>query len=323
MRLPIYFFKGRTDKPAIVFIHGLGMDATQWLSPSETRIFAGTLPLSALTRTPPEPLKLREKPAILPEKFSIGNTYPLNSSFNDLKQKGYTVITWSQTKPLDSINYALKELEYVVQFASSLSDRGIILIGHSRGGLIARKFIENSKENIKGLITVATPHRGSNMAEWVQNISTISKLVKPFIRIFPERAERIIKKLMEFLQCEAVKELLPDSLFIKSLKKIETENFFFIAGYKVDLFNIYAWKLKKENALSVLYPEKIFSFPQSLLSLLPEKLIPPEWKEGDGLVSVESAMDSSSGKIFELNHAEIIVNAESRNYILEIVENLQ
>lgn len=323
MRLPVYFFKGRSDKPTVVFIHGAGMDANFWLSPSETRIFAGAFPLSILTRTPPEPIKLKEQPTILPEKFSIGYTFPLSSSFNDLKNRGYSVITWSQTKPLDSINHALKELEYVVQFANSLSDRGIILIGHSRGGLIARKFIENNNEKIKAVITIATPHRGSSMAKWINYISKIAEILKLFLKLLPERVEKISRRLIDFLHCEAIKELLPESSFIQSLKKIESVNFFYIAGSNPILFNIYEWKIKKEKDFFVVDPERVFSFPQSLISLLPERLIPPEWKQGDGLVSLDSAIDyKNSVKIFNLNHAEIIVSAESRHYVSEIIENL-
>lgn len=69
MSLPIYFFKENKNKPAIVFIHGLGINDTQWLSPSETKILGGVFPLSVLTRTSPEPLKLIRKPTILPEKL--------------------------------------------------------------------------------------------------------------------------------------------------------------------------------------------------------------------------------------------------------------
>lgn len=324
MRLPVYFFKGSPDKPAVIFIHGAGMDAFQWLSPSETRIFGGAFPLSIVTRIPPEPLILKEKPVILPEKFSIGNTFPLSTSFNDLKEKGYTVITWSQTKPLGSIYHAVNELKYLVQFSNSLSDKGIILIGNSRGGLIARKFIENYyNKKIKAVITIATPHRGSSMAKWISHISKITEILKPLLKIFPERIEKISHRLIDFLSSEAVKELLPDSPFIQSLKKIDNENFFFIAGSNPALFIIYEWRQKQEGDFFILYPEKIFSFPQSLISILPEKFVPNEWRQGDGLVSLESAMGcSNSGKVFAFNHAEIIVSGESRNYILEIIENL-
>ncbi len=323
MKLPIYFFKGSPDKPSIIFIHGLGMDSLQWISPSETRIFGGAFPLSILTRKPPEYLILKEKPVTLPEKFTTGNSVPLFTSLNDFKEKGYTVITWDQTKPLSSIYHAVGELKNVVQFANSLSDRGTIIIGNSRGGLIARKFIENCNEKIKAVISIATPHKGSTMAKWVKHVSLITHVFKPFLKLFPEKIEKISRRLIDFLNSEAVRELLPDSPFIKSLKKIENLNFFCIAGSNPTLFNIYEWKLKKENDSFILYPEKIFSFPQSIVSILTEKFIPPEWKYGDGLVSVESALIDKNSDIFNLNHAEIIVNTESRIHILSIVERIE
>ncbi|MEN2985137.1 MAG: hypothetical protein ABDH16_00500 [Thermodesulfovibrionaceae bacterium] len=322
MKPPIYFFRGEPDKPAVVFIHGLGMDATQWLSPSETRILAGAFRFSIFTRKAPESLIFKEKIEILPKKFTIGNPVPLNTSLNDLRERGYSVLTWSQTNPLGSIHYAVEELKNVVKFASSLSKKGVILIGNSRGGLIGRKFIENSDEKIKALITIATPHRGSTLAKWVSYVSKLTDIIKPFLKFLPEGIEKISLRLIDFLQCDGVRELLPESSFIKSLKKIEKTDFFSLAGSNSTLFSIYEWKQREENDLFILYPEKVFSFPQSLFSFLPEKLIPPEWKSGDGVVSVESATDHNTGKVFALNHAEIIVSAESRNYILEIVENL-
>lgn len=323
MRLPLIFLKGLPDRHAIVFIHGLGMNALQWVSPSETRIFGGALPFSAITRMPPEPLTIKKKPRVLPERFTTGNPIPLETSFSDLYRRGYTVVTWNQTKPLKSIKYALDELKRVVQFAETLTEKGVILIGNSRGGLIGRLFLENYPEKVKALITIATPHRGSTLATWINHLSKVAKFVEPVSKLFPERAEKIIKRLSDFISSEGVKELLPESPLIKSLnKKIKTDKIYFIAGSSPNLFNIYKWKYKKEENL-ILYPEKLFSFPNSLFSLFPEKTIPSEWKEGDGLVSVESAVDNyGKCKIFKLNHGEIIVKKLSREFILQIVENI-
>ncbi|MDI1472801.1 hypothetical protein QI155_09685 [Thermodesulfovibrio sp. 1176] len=321
MRLPIYFYKGDPHKFAVVFIHGLGMDSSIWISPSETRILGGAFPLSTLTRNEPQTIKFYQKPTVLPEKFTIGDTFPLTTSFNDLKEKGYSVITWSQKKLLGSVYNAIEELKYVVNFSNLFTRKGIVLIGHSRGGLIARKFIEKSN-GIKALITIATPHKGSTMAKWVEYISNLPDLLKPIFKILPK--EKILTKISDFLKSEAVKELLPNSSFICSLKKIENVRYFCLAGENPNLLNIYQWKLKKENDLFILTPEKVFSFPKSFISLLPEKLIPKEWINGDGLVSVESSLiDEKFCRIFYVNHAEIIINSEVRSYILNIVESLQ
>lgn len=323
MRLPFYFFKGDPEKFAIIFIHGLGMDSSIWTSPSETKIFGNLFPLNMFIRQSPQVLILKEKPLVLPEKFTTGIKTSLNTSFNDLKEKGYTVLTWTQKKPLKSIHYAIEELEYMVHFTSLLTEKGIILIGHSRGGLIARKFVENHNKNIKAVITIATPHKGSTIAEWTKYISIISNLLKPFLKIFPERIEKAFEKIAYFLKSESVIELLPNSDFIKSLKKTNME-LFCIGGQNPNLFNIYQWRLRENSEFFKLSAEKIFSFPEALTSHLPQKLIPSEWLKGDGLVSVESSLvDGKVGRIFNLNHAEIIVNYETKKYILEIIESLQ
>ncbi|ODA44553.1 hypothetical protein THER_0701 [Thermodesulfovibrio sp. N1] len=178
------------------------MDSSIWISPSETRILGGAFPLSTLTRNEPQTIKLYQKPTVLPEKFTIGDTFPLTTSFNDLKEKGYSVITWSQKKLLGSVYNAIEELKYVVNFSNLFTRKGIVLIGHSRGGLIARKFIEKSN-GIKALITIATPHKGSTMAKWVEYISNLPDLLKPIFKILPK--EKILTKISDFLKSEAVK----------------------------------------------------------------------------------------------------------------------
>lgn len=322
MRLPLIFFKGSPEKPAVVFVHGLGMNSLQWVSPSETRIFGGALPFTAITRVPPEPLTVREKPNILPEKFTVGNPLPLKTSFVDLHKRGYSVITWNQTKPLKSVKYAVDELRHIVQFGENLTEKGIILIGNSRGGLIGRLFFENYPKKILALITIATPHRGSTLALWINHLSKVAKLMEKISKIFPERTEKILKRLSDFISSEGVKELLPDSPIIASLnKEIYTDKVYYLAGSNPNLFNIYEWKYIKNSDKHILYPEKIFSFPDSLNQIVPEKLIPEEWKNGDGLVSVESAtLENAYGKVFELNHGEIIVDKVSREFILKIIE---
>lgn len=324
MRLPLIFFKGSPEKPAVVFIHGLGMNALQWVSPSETRIFGGALPFSTITRVPPETLTLKEKPNLLPEIFTIGNPIPLETSFTDLHKRGHTVITWNQTKPLSSIKYALEELKRVVQFAETMTKKGIILIGNSRGGLIGRLFLESNPEKVKALITIATPHRGSNLANWIDYLSGSANLIEKIAKIFPYGTKKIIERLSDFISSEGVRELLPESSLIKSLKRdLKLNNVFYLAGSNPNLFNLYRWKSMKREDNYILYPEKIFTFPESLFSIIPERLIPKEWTDGDGLVSLESAIiDKIPGRVFKLNHGEILVNRESKEFVLKIVEEI-
>lgn len=51
-----------------------------------------------------------------------------------------------------------------------------ILIGHSMGGLVARYYIENiSDQSVQKLITVCTPHYGSEMSELAGNLGVVLK----------------------------------------------------------------------------------------------------------------------------------------------------
>ncbi|MCX7794295.1 MAG: hypothetical protein N2257_07845 [Thermodesulfovibrionales bacterium] len=326
MRLDLDFSQGHRNKPAIVFIHGLGMDKTIWSSPCDARIAGGLLPFSLLIREKPETFSFSELPLIKPESITAGSpSVEFRTPYHDLKEEGYSVITWSQRRPVGPIDFAVKELSHVIQFASLLTDRGIILIGHSRGGLIARKYIElENHRKILGLLTIATPHRGSTMAEWVRYFSAVTSAIIPLFKNLPEgRVSRAIKRIVDFLKSDAIKELLPDSPFIKSLKPLRNVRIFSLAGTSPRLFTIYRWKLIKEDNAFIMRPEEVFSYPHSLISLIPEKHIPPEWKEGsgDGLVSLDSARFEICCE-FSVNHAKILTDQYAREYVRRVVREI-
>lgn len=326
MRLDLEFAQGKRHKPSIVFIHGLGMDKSLWSSPCDARFAGGLLPFSILMRERPEAIGIAEMPPVRPESLTTG-TFPLSirTSYHDFKEEGYNVITWSQRRPAGPINAAIEELYSIIHFASLLTDKGIILIGHSRGGLIARKYIELSNDRrIKALITIASPHRGSTMAEWVRHLSVVTSAFIPILKQLPEgKVSKAIKRILEFLKSDAIKELLPDSPFIKSLKPLKNVKVFSLAGTTPRLLTLYRWELIRENGGFILKPEEVFSYPGSLMSLIPERHIPPEWKEGsgDGLVSVESARFELYCD-FGVNHAKILTDQTAREYIRRVVTEI-
>ena len=334
MRLDIEFHIGDRQKPVIIFIHGLGMDKNLWCSPCEARIGGGLFPFSLLSRKRPDEFILKDPPPIMPEILTTGTPLSwLTTSYHDLREDGYTVVTWSQRRPVGPVVIAVKELAAVIKFISSLDlqkkdsfDNQIILIGHSRGGLIARKYIElYGNKGISALITIATPHHGSTMAEWVGHISMIVSILKPFLKHLPEgRISKAIKRISDFFRSEAIKELLPDSSFIKSLQPIRNIKCYSLAGIDPHLFSLYRWDVKKVEDTFVVRPEEFFSYPESLIRLLPDRLVPSEWRSGagDGLVSLESARFGSRCCELKLNHANILTDKEARAFIREIVKDL-
>jgi pimeloyl-ACP methyl ester carboxylesterase len=83
-----------------------------------------------------------------------------------LDKAGYNVSTYAYFSffvPLDTILRGLDEHVLTVQ---RLTGRKPVLIGHSLGGLLSRKWLAeyNGNDRVRGIITLGTPHEGSKMA---------------------------------------------------------------------------------------------------------------------------------------------------------------
>ncbi len=296
MKLDIVSRQGSNDKPAVVFIHGLGMDKNIWVNPSNSRILGGMFPLKIL----------------LGKETSEDQSENIQTLFHDLKAKGYNVITWSQRRPAGPIDSAVKELHEIIIEARKMTKAGIILIGHSRGGLIGRKYLLKKDKSINGFITISTPHKGSTVARIAKYLSPLVSMINPLVPNGDKGTLSFsIKRILEFLKSRALKELLPGSNFFKSLQD-EPYNWISytsVGGTNPTLFSIYN-----------------FSFPDVLEKLIPENLYPEEMKKGrgDGLVS------AGSSKIpwchehynFDLNHAEILFDNSVRDVLGKIIERL-
>ena len=297
MKLDIASYQGSINKPVIVFIHGLGMDKNIWINPSDSRILAGTFPLKIL----------------LNRRVSQDQSEVIATLYDDLKQRDYSLITWSQQRPAGPIASVVKELHEIMKAANELSQAGIILVGHSRGGLIARKYLSATKDtSVKCLLTISTPHKGSSIAGISRYIAPLVSLIDPFIPA-GNRGTRsfAIKRTMEFLKSRALKELLPESPFFLSLEDGPLAWVYYasVGGTNPTLFNI-----------------SRYSFPDLFEKVIPAHLYPEELKQGrgDGLVSAESSRIpwTNEHHNFECNHAEILFDGALRNRMAQVVERI-
>ena len=296
MKLDIASYHGSIDKPAIVFIHGLGMDKNIWVNPLESRILGGMFPLKIL----------------LDKKITVENVDKIQTLFDDLRQRDYSVITWSQRRPAGPIDSAVKELHEIIDEAQKMTKAGIILIGHSRGGLIARKYLFKQDKSIKGLITISTPHKGSSVAKIVKYLSPLVSMINPLVPNGDKGTLSFsIKRILDFFKSRALKELLPDSNFFKSIKDrpLKGVHYASVGGTKPTLFSLYN-----------------MSFPDILEKVIPENLYPEEMRmgKGDGLVSAESSKIPWSHEHynFAFNHAEILFDNGVRDVLGKIIERL-
>jgi len=295
MKLDIALHKGSKEKPAVVFIHGLGMNKDIWVNPLESRILGGQFPLKVL----------------FGKMFSEEQAVP-QTLYDDLKKDNYSVIAWSQKRPAGPIASVIPELDKIVQSAAEMTDVGIVLVGHSRGGLIGRKYLMDKKRTIKVLITIATPHGGSSIARIAKYVSPVVSTLDPLI---PDGEKGTwlfsIKRIFDFLKGRALRELLPDSTFFKTLKDGPVKGTYYasIGGINPSLFTLCG-----------------LSFPDALQKIVPLIFYPAEMKNGsgDGLVTAESSVIpwGEEHHNFNRNHVEILFDECARNLLVRMIERI-
>jgi pimeloyl-ACP methyl ester carboxylesterase len=336
MNLDTIFYKGCIDKPAVIFIHGLGMDKDIWVNPSNSCILGGRFPIKTILGKRPSAKDFglfRNMPSEKVPKFSTGeHSGNIQTLFDDLRYKGYTVFTWSQKRPAGPIESVEPELKEIVRNVKKMTKAGIILIGHSRGGLMGRKYLLKKDRSIKGLITISTPHKGSSIARIANYLSPLVPIINPFFTGSDKGTLSFaIKRILEFLKSKALKELLPESKFFKSLKDGPSDSVHYISvgGTNPTLFRFYRWRWNpvREGEIQrwFLMPDELFSIPDIFEKVIPENLYPEEMKKGkgDGLVSAESSKIPwcNVHYNFELNHAEVLFDKEVRNTLIKEIEN--
>ncbi len=89
---------------------------------------------------------------------------------------GYPHVRFQIAQPMDEIDLAVDELQAVVEATKEMygTDK-VILVCHSRGGLIARKYIlqkwrKRKMIDVQKLITYGSPHQGAHLAELGEEI---------------------------------------------------------------------------------------------------------------------------------------------------------
>ncbi len=172
---------GQVGQPIVVMVHGIGGNAMHWadptsLDPDSTWLF-----------------DLKAKPAAAGTGILLSPPYPRESVTTWTKvlhDNKCTVITWSQDRPDDLIQYAVAELvgllrtlEAVVMtpYAADAAKTKtivapLVLLCHSRGGLVTRAALKQlgsaGVPHLRKVITLSTPHRGSYMPALANDYNT-------------------------------------------------------------------------------------------------------------------------------------------------------
>jgi pimeloyl-ACP methyl ester carboxylesterase len=92
---------------------------------------------------------------------------PARGLYPVLEAAGHPVVSWTQRNTVGPIDGSVDELEQAVGFAKEAygADR-VILVAHSRGGLVCRGYLRRHRDNldVAALATMGTPHKGTRLA---------------------------------------------------------------------------------------------------------------------------------------------------------------
>ncbi|MDH4099510.1 MAG: hypothetical protein OEV28_02905 [Nitrospirota bacterium] len=337
----IRIHEGSGKGPVVVLVHGLAVSEKIWIEPENETLFAGLLPFRRLVAD------LSRPPA--GEDIQTGNAFSGGFAFSPsrwdgeekpagfwglLVAEGYTTVTWSQREPKGPIATAVEELVQVMKLVDErFPSRKVALLCHSRGGLVARRFLETHPEErakIAAFIGMGVPHRGSRLASFGIVLSPLMALIRGVTEQFGKngglsvQAEDFVARLKKGLQSEGFLELIPESSFIKSLRgeKIPGIRYISIAGTTARYIKGYL--LRPGNEVSA---RELFTLPDSLVEKMPAAMAPDEMVDGkgDGQVSVESTRLPWADEeyLLPVNHAEMVVDKEVQRIVFEVLREMK
>jgi pimeloyl-ACP methyl ester carboxylesterase len=155
---------GIGNRLPVIFVHGFAGNRQNWDDfqgkPEEPLPQPGVPQLAGEHWHPPL-LPLAGYRVRLPAQPPARGLYPL------LAAEGHPVVSWTQADSVGPIEDTVDELELVVAFAKEqYNAERVILVAHSRGGLVCRGYLRRHREapDVAALVTLGTPHQGTRVA---------------------------------------------------------------------------------------------------------------------------------------------------------------
>ncbi len=330
MDLDITIHKGSGDRPVIIFVHGLGMDSNFWLDPVDTKVLGKNVPMKVFAATKPGPVlpsRLPSEKGEIKSRITIGHVpKKINNLWSALRDEGFNLLCWSQRRPVGPIDAAVEELEEIVQLTGRTFPRkDTALVCHSRGGLVARKYMERRHHGIKALITLSTPHKGSSLSLISRHLSPLSTVLKKFLPLQTHgTVSDVIKRTHDLIDGAALRELMPGSDFFKDLQDIPVKGTHYLSfgGRKTELVTVYQWRKKGDR----LFPKPLIVIPDSLIKIMPAAIVPDELVPGKGdfMVTVKSSRCPWAGhhSTVHANHISITWNKTVIKRVMEVLSGL-
>ena len=160
--------KGDTRKPVVLLLHGTSGDHRDMTDPAHAP--AGTWNYDYTAPFPPDQDEgWNTYPGIGVWKFTLDSLKDVRSWQQVLSEHAFPTAVYDQSNASAPIDQAeVDELVSVVrEIRAELGESDLVIIAHSRGGLLARKFLKDHADEaprFRKLITLHSPHQGDRLA---------------------------------------------------------------------------------------------------------------------------------------------------------------
>lgn len=368
-------------KPIVVLLHGLGGDRNDWMNPFQDRNW----PYDHQRNPEEQDLGIHGKPPLfkLPvleardflSPRMVSNAQGVDGSddrswWNALVGAGFLVVTYSQVPslmvpfdrgPIAQFKAFMEALQEDVLGDPALSSRQVVILGHSRGGLIGRAYLGDPDvkadhsgrfPRVTGLITLSSPHQGSHMALMDDKIIDFLSAIEEAVPKLPNDVGREVidslkKKADDYVGAHG-DEIEPGSPLFRGLEAQEPirpgVRCISVAGTSPRLFRLYLWAFTagslvprglSSGKVSFHWRAKAIEAPAAspIPDGLPLKRLGLDLDEimpgrGDGLTAEKRCrfpafFQAEKHLTFPLSHAEELWNPELQQAIIQQLDTFR
>jgi hypothetical protein len=350
-------------RPAVLLFHGLHQNVNTWTAPS-------LVGYSYDYMRNPDALRVGDT-----HSSANAGVYKVGASpwlygddreawdesvnwFDYLVAQGFTVATWSQPQPMfaDALPSAREALETFFADTAALSPEApppVVLLGHSRGGLLIRQVLKEQGSGggrVQAVVTLNSPHHGSELgrapgrmlAEAVDLVDCCSpgNLTAPIKDEIKHAVTELLRPVTKWLSDkewvgdDESRELTPDGPLMRGIAEGEQAvpgvRYYTYGGTNPTYYKMYLWVFDAMSSVPQ-YRDATQYFvwraaPHELEPLSPimddlrdfaDEVTPGH---GDGLVSdVSARLPWSQHTTKSLNHAEVLWDRPLQQEVARII----
>ena len=243
---------GDVTKPMVVLLHGTNGEKRDMTNPAYYGFnydFTGSFP-------PGRNIGWRAYPGVGIWSFKLDELKDVTSWQDVLNQNNFGTVVYSQLDAGGLLARPVRELATVMTVLQKhFPDNSFVLLAHSRGGLLVRKFLKDFPDlatRIVKVITLHAPHTGSELANASQAVNgAINDLRGVFGNI--SAIDDALRMVTSSINTPAFQEFTVGSAFLTDLENGEVAlaniEYYSFGGTNVTFTRLLAWVYNAASAI--------------------------------------------------------------------------